>query len=92
MRVQEKGDEQITSRWIGFAIESSKSKNLGATVTLIKFHGELWEIAGNLDSSHSQYLITTHFLAPPEWLMPLGDDKGIELYKLQEELVEEQSQ
>lgn len=77
---------------LALLLKAVNPKNLGATVTLIKFHGELWEIAGNLDSSHSQYLITTHFLAPPEWLMPLGDDKGIELYKLQEELVKEQSQ
>ncbi len=77
---------------LALLLKAVNPKNLGATVTLIKFHGELWEIAGNLDSSHSQYSITTHFLAPPEWLIPLGDDKGIELYKLQEELVEEQSQ
>lgn len=71
---------------LALVIKALNPKNLGATVKLVKFEDNLWVIHGELDSSHSPYVITTHFTAPPEWLLPLGDDAAIELYKLKEEL------
>ncbi|MEG2445359.1 MAG: hypothetical protein RSA22_06685 [Acinetobacter sp.] len=77
--------------------------NSGEIVTLINFEGKLffdgvgfvddvWRVKSNTFHVLHDNNIKKEFGVHACELLPLGDDKGIELYKLKEELIEEQSQ
>ena len=88
---------------LALVVNSCSGLNIGMTVELLSHHAQVqfddgdvwencWQVKGDgivgIDGLPKPWVISK-----ASWLMPLGDDKGIELYNLKEELeVEEQSQ
>lgn len=75
---------------------STITRNLGKVVRLERYIGEAtfnngdkwndcWAVTGD-DLLDADLNIKRMLYSKASWLMPLGDEKGIEIYKLKEEL------
>lgn len=84
---------------LALLLKTKNPENLMKVVRLIKFHGEsfaegygfrndYWEIdTSNIDiyNPHNKQVVQ-----PAQYLLPLGDEEGRKLYKLEEEKLEKQ--
>lgn len=72
---------------LALVINAMNKDNIGKVVTILAFlESDCVEIAGN-DLVDIFGRPTKDGITLPENLMPLGDDKGIELYGLREEIM-----
>lgn len=86
---------------LALIINSLKGEIVGMTVSLIGMHGDIefyggvlkdcWKVEAaekvkTVTPMGVEFMSTTFHL-PAAWLLPLGDDKGIELYGLSEEIM-----
>lgn len=86
---------------LALIINSIKGESVGMVVTLVEFFGDIdfkgqilkdcWKVQASekLTTVYSNSGLenkTDTFYTPSAWLLPLGDNEAIELYKLKEEL------
>ena len=81
---------------LALLLKTSNPNNLMKTVKLIRFigqddscfhgvRGDYWEVYGADCEIYNPYNIRV--IQPAEYLLPLGDEGGRKLYKLEEELI-----
>lgn len=83
---------------LALLLKTSNPNNLMKTVKLIRFvgqddsyfygvRGDYWEVCGSDCEIYNPYNIRV--IQPAEYLLPLGDEEGRKLYKLEEEKLEQ---
>lgn len=79
---------------LALVIKANNPQNLGLIVLLKETDGVDWKIESKNDEFDRSHLLglskhSDNWWVPAAWLLPLGDDRGIELYGLEVKVLEQ---